>query len=163
MPIRRAVRAVFVDESEAVFLMRIVEPSSKQGWWITPGGAIDADESELEALAREIMEELGLDLSELGSPRAVWRRRVQFSWADQPIDQEETFYLVRCTRFGPPRCEDGDGADAYYVGEPRWWSVADLQTTSDNVAPADLATLLARQMRSDIPVDPIDISVERAM
>src|SRR5581483_8487919 len=45
MPIRRAVRAVFVDESEAVFLMRIVEPSSKQGWWITPGGAIDADES----------------------------------------------------------------------------------------------------------------------
>jgi 8-oxo-dGTP diphosphatase len=68
---REAVRAVFVDTTGAVFLMRIVEPSSSQGWWITPGGAIEAGEAPITALHRETKEELGIDLAQIGVAKAV--------------------------------------------------------------------------------------------
>jgi 8-oxo-dGTP pyrophosphatase MutT (NUDIX family) len=145
MSIREAVRGVFVDTTGAVFLMRIIEPSSGQGWWITPGGAIERDEHAAEALGRETREELGIDLAEIGTPQPLWHRRVRFSWAGREIDQHETFYLIRCLRFDPPRCEDGDGNATYDPGEPRWWALDELRSASENIA------LVARTSRPDTP------------
>lgn len=160
MSLREAVRAVFVDAGGSVFLMRIVEPSSSQGWWITPGGAIEPGEAAAAALRRETSEELGIDLAEVGTAEAVWHRRVKFSWDDQQIDQHETFYLIRCDRFDPPRCEDGDGEATYYPGEPRWWTTDELRSSSENIAPTGLADLLDRLLdRTALPLVPLDISV----
>jgi 8-oxo-dGTP pyrophosphatase MutT (NUDIX family) len=139
---REAVRAVFVDATGAVFLMRIVEPHSGQGWWITPGGGIEDGELPIAALHRETSEELGIDLAHIGTPKAIWHRRVIFSWAGDEFSQHETFYLVACDRFDPPRCEDGDGGTSAMAAEPRWWTRAELRASSENIAPEGLAELL---------------------
>jgi 8-oxo-dGTP pyrophosphatase MutT (NUDIX family) len=156
---REAVRAVFVDATGAVFLMRIVEPRSGQGWWITPGGGIEAGETPLAALHRETSEELGIDLADIGPPKVIWHRRVAFSWDGVQFSQHETFYLIRCDRFDPPRCEDGDGQNPSVAGEPRWWSTTDLRASSENIAPDALAELL-EYLDHDGPLHtPLDISV----
>jgi 8-oxo-dGTP pyrophosphatase MutT (NUDIX family) len=156
---REAVRAVFVDAEDAVFLMRIIEPRSGQGWWITPGGGIEAGEIPLAALHRETSEELGVDLASIGTPKAVWHRRVAFSWDGGEFSQHETFYLIRCDRFDPPRCEDGDGRDSVVAGEPRWWTTIELRASSENIAPEGLAELLERLDRDGPLQTPRDISV----
>jgi 8-oxo-dGTP pyrophosphatase MutT (NUDIX family) len=150
---------VFVDANGAVFLMCISEPRSGQGWWITPGGGIEAGEIPLAALHREVSEELGVDLSHIGTPRAVWHRRVAFSWNGIEFRQHETFYLIRCDRFYPPKCEDGDGPHSSVASEPRWWTRAELRGSSENIAPEGLAELL-EALDSDAPLlTPRDIGV----
>ena len=156
---REAVRAVFVDATGAVFLMRIIEPRSGQGWWITPGGGIEAGEIHLAALHREVSEELGVDLAHIGTPKAIWHRQVAFSWDGGEFSQHETFYLIRCDRFDPPRCEDGDGQSSSVSGEPRWWTTTELWASSENIAPEGLAELLEGLDREGTLQTPQDIGV----
>lgn len=160
---REAVRAVFVDSTGAVFLMRVVEPSSLQGWWIAPGGGIEAGELPIAALHRETTEELGIDLARIGTPKAIWHRSVAFTWRGEEFNQHETFYLVDCERFDPPRCEDGNAEGISTAGEPRWWTVAELRASSENIAPDNLAALLEGLDRADLPQPPLDISAERSL
>lgn len=148
---------MFVDATGAVFLMRIIEPRSGRGWWITPGGGIEAGEIPRAALQREASEELGVDLARIGTPKAVWQRRVAFSWDGSEFSQHETFYLIRCDRFDPPKCEDGDGQSSTVAGEPRWWTRTELRGSSENIAPEGLAELLEALDRDAPQQTPRDI------
>ncbi|MET1033338.1 MAG: NUDIX domain-containing protein [Candidatus Saccharimonadales bacterium] len=62
---REAARAVLIDHSGQVYLLGV----SKHGYHKLPGGGIDAGEEITQALARELMEEVGCEadiLAELG-------------------------------------------------------------------------------------------------
>jgi 8-oxo-dGTP pyrophosphatase MutT (NUDIX family) len=140
---REAVRAVLVDPAGAVLLMRVVEPGSQQLWWVAPGGGIDGDESHVAALCRELAEELGHEIAEDQVGPAVWHRDVVFSWNHEPIRQHETYYLVETERFDPAHCQEGDASTGWYTALARWWTAAELEATTDNVAPFSLPALVA--------------------
>lgn len=55
-----------VDNLEEILLVRRGPDQSGAGFWEFPGGKVENGETEIEALQREIQEELGLDL-EVGS------------------------------------------------------------------------------------------------
>lgn len=61
---REAVRALFVDSSGAVLLIRVVEPVSRQAVWVTPGGGRVDREEPIATLRREILEELGVTITD---------------------------------------------------------------------------------------------------
>ena len=158
MDVRQAVRAVLVDPTGAVFLMRVTEPASQTRWWITPGGGIDPGEDHLTALCREVSEELGHELRPEAVGPSVWHRRLVLSWNGEQVPQFETYYLVRCDRFDPPLCRDGDEGSGYVTAVPRWWTAEELRSAGDNVAPAGLADLLDRLLSDGPPAEPIDVS-----
>ena len=67
------VSAIVFDAQERVLLIRRGQPPA-QGFWHAPGGKLEAGESLVEGVRREVKEETGLDVS-IGPIMAVVERR----------------------------------------------------------------------------------------
>jgi 8-oxo-dGTP pyrophosphatase MutT (NUDIX family) len=115
-----------------------------RSWWATPGGALDGDETFAEAAIREAGEELAITARNV---LPLWRRTVEFSFRGILVRQEEQYFLLRI----PP----GDVALGQQVREAhghegiiaaRWWSLEEIETTSEQVFPEDLPQRL-RELR----------------
>ena len=133
---RRAARLLVIDPDSGAVLLFQYEDDGRR-WWATPGGAVDGDETFEEAAIREATEELGI------SPRKfspLWCRTVEFSFRGTSVRQEEHYFLVRIA--------PGEVALGHEVREAhrhegiiatRWWTLEDIDTTSEQVFPEDLA------------------------
>ena len=130
---RPAVRAVVVDEAARILLQRFVNPSGGDPIWITPGGGIDAGESDRQALARELWEECGLAVGELGP--VVFQREHVYPWDRSLWRQTERFYLVVVER--PELAPQVDLA-AEGITAQRWWSASELAVATERVEPGVL-------------------------
>lgn len=110
-------------------------------WWITPGGGIDADESEIAAAVREVAEETGLqlDLAALIGPIAT--RRVRHGYSDVVIDQHDTFFAAHVDAFSVDTSGHTE-EEKITMTSSRWWSLDELATTEDTVWPAELLQLV---------------------
>jgi TDG/mug DNA glycosylase family protein len=150
---RRAVRALVVDRSRRVLLFRFEQPRGAEAWWATPGGGVEPGESETATLRRELREEAGLELDDVGP--VVWRREHVFPWERRLLHQSERFHLVRVDRHEVrPRV---DLAREGIRGH-RWWTLAELAATRERLAPAALAHGLARLLAAGPPAEPLDVS-----
>ena len=97
---------------------------------------------------RELAEEVGLDLTDVGP--LVWTRRFEFSFDGVIYDQDEVFFFVRV---------DGHDVDdsrhtpleRRYLSGHRWFSVAELGEFTELVAPPDLADQLRLLLRERPP------------
>jgi len=89
------------------------------GLWEFPGGKIGAGESAVDALKRELTEELGITIS---SPRPFMK--LHHEYPDRSVDLE--FFLVSDWQ-GEPAGLEGQGV--------RWLAATDLD--SDELLPAD--------------------------
>ena len=99
--IRRSVRALLVTPEREILLVRWSAQAIGRSFWITPGGGVEAGETERQAAAREIAEETGLAGATIGP--AVWTRSVAIPWGDPPFTQRETYFWVPTPRFEPSR------------------------------------------------------------
>ena len=89
---RRVARVLLFDKQDR--LLALFDPDPDRGrYWYPPGGQIEEDESPEAAARRELNEELGLDVTDLGP--VVLRRRTRFAYGDQLLDQDEWHLLGR--------------------------------------------------------------------
>jgi len=58
-----SIDAIIVKKGEVLLIQRVARPN--KGYWGTPGGYVDWDESVEEAVAREVKEETNLNITEL--------------------------------------------------------------------------------------------------
>lgn len=141
---RRAARVLLVDEAGRVLLFQGVDPGRPgEPFWFTIGGGLDEGETPVEAAARELREEAGLDLpaSALGAP-------VHHEVTEYPFDrvwyrQEQDFFLVRAAGV----VVDTSGFDEIErdsITSYRWWSLPELASAAEPVYPADLVDVLRR-------------------
>jgi TDG/mug DNA glycosylase family protein len=130
---REAVRALVVDRDDRVLLVRYARPVGDDTWWGTPGGGIDAGETEESALRRELHEEIGLREFDLGP--FLFEHDGQFPWSRRLFRQHNRTFLVRIREHDPSPHVD---LSAEGVVGVRWWSLDELNASEERFAPADL-------------------------
>ncbi|MGZ4338844.1 MAG: NUDIX domain-containing protein [Gaiellaceae bacterium] len=136
---REAVRALLLDLDGRVLLVQYRRPVGDETWWGTPGGGLDPGESHVEALARELREEIGLDGFELGP--LLYEHVGEFPWAGQLYRQRNTTYLVRVDAHEPRSTID---LTLEGVVDVRWWTAAELARSDARFAPSDLPARVRR-------------------
>jgi 8-oxo-dGTP pyrophosphatase MutT (NUDIX family) len=151
---RRAGRAAVLDEGNAVLLQSGIEPGrvGEPGFWILPGGGAMAGESLDEAVHREIYEETGARLGDLGP--VVWERHVSFPFDGRHFEQHESIFVVRAERFEVKPVALTELELRFTTGS-RWWPLKELAGTKETVYPPLLASLIADWLASGPPPAPL--------
>lgn len=137
---RPVARVLLFDELDRVLLLFDPDPEWG-GYWYPPGGRIEPGESPEEAARRELAEEIGLDVPDLGP--VVLRRRARFVHGGRQLDQDEWHLLGRVPSpvIGSARAGDSEAAA---VAAHRWWSLADLRASDERFFPEQLVGIMER-------------------
>ena len=131
------------DESDAVLLIRFVVPRAEGEFvfWALPGGEIEAGETEIEAAAREIREELGLELTVAGP---VYCDSNQFFHQGEMQDNADFIFRAECRR-EEPRLMGFTSDEKEIMKEVRWWSAAEVEASKERIFPEGLAGRMREQ------------------
>ena len=137
--IRQAARAVVMDPDRRVLLVHFDfaipldptvaddasgAPMWADGLWACPGGGIDDGESVADGLRRELHEELGLVVDDVGDP--IWLKEHHFPMSrwDGPHD---TYFFVEVQRqFDPRPTFSETELRREHVDGMLWWDYDDL-------------------------------------
>lgn len=139
---RRTARVLLRDDVGRLLLFRDSDPGlAGSAWWITPGGGVDPGETDLEAAVRELAEETGARVAQerLRGPLAV--RRVVHGYTDVVIDQVDVFFAVTVPAFHLDTSGHTE-EERRTMTRHRWWTRSRLDTTKEEVWPADVAAYL---------------------
>lgn len=159
--LRHSLRALILDERGDVLLVRFWWPgfSDPRGFWANPGGGVEPGESRLEALQRELREEVGLEIDGLGPE--LWTKTALFSMTGPEGEkwdgQVDHIHLCRTPRFDPAPMLSSAQLRDEGLQELRWWSPGELAEPGRVFAPRALPRLMAQLRRDGIPERPITI------
>lgn len=154
--LRDAARAVILDRAGRILLVRFEFPD--RSVWACPGGGLEPGESHEAALRRELREEVGLELEELGP--CVWTRTHIIPFLDGRWDgQVERFHLVETESFVPSPLLTVEQLRAEFVTDVRWWTPEELAASSEIHAPRRLPQLVVDLRERGAPPAPIDAGV----
>jgi 8-oxo-dGTP pyrophosphatase MutT (NUDIX family) len=140
---RPSSRLLIVSGEHRVLLFRFEHkrgPLAGRVYWATPGGGLDPGESFEAAACRELLEETGLHIHDPGPQ--VARREASFQLpTGEMVTADERFFLIRIDDL-EVSAENWTELEHDVMSAHRWWSHADLKSTTDQIWPENLAEML---------------------
>lgn len=140
---RPSSRLLLLDSSGRVLLFRFAYKSgvlAGRSFWATPGGEVDPGETFEAAAIRELFEETGLRVADIGTE--VAQRTFVMQLPDgEHVMADERFFIVRAANDALSR-EHWTELEREVMAEHRWWSRAELARTQEVVFPENLLEML---------------------
>ncbi|MCU1439452.1 MAG: hypothetical protein JWP85_449 [Rhodoglobus sp.] len=144
---RRTSRVLLFDRDGRILLFLTTAPdTSKVARWITPGGGVDEGETHHHAAVRELQEETGLRIDDLGAP--VWAHDFDVQWDDADHDTGHAEFYTAVVDAFEPSDEFWTDDERVDVLAHRWWTLSELIGTDEPYEPAQLVNLVRRQLPS---------------
>ena len=157
---RPTARVLVLDEEDCVLLILASDGESRGSGrpvWLTPGGGLEPGETYEEAAYRELEEEVGLRDAVLGA--CVWLRRLPYALSDGVArEKHERYFFCRVKRFDVEGVDEAT-LDMEAVGGFRWWSIAEIEASSETFAPRRLDELLGQLIRDGPPIEAFDVGL----
>ncbi|MFB0902187.1 MAG: NUDIX domain-containing protein [Acidimicrobiales bacterium] len=158
LPLRRAVRALMIDHSDRVLMVKLhIEHSGWTGW-VLPGGGIEEGEDTETALRRELLEETGLADPFIG-PVVCSRTQRGPSVALGYGGQQDEIRLVPCHDFPLAPALEKDDLWGEGIVDMRWFTPAEIHASNEKIVPEGLAGLVDRVLEFGGSVDPLVIDI----
>jgi 8-oxo-dGTP pyrophosphatase MutT (NUDIX family) len=113
--------------------------------WITPGGGIDHGETPIEAAVRELREETGILVSQEALGEKLGQISGRWDWGDGANHNTyvDHFFKLQVQSF---ELDDSGWTEDERrdVLDYRWWNLAELKATGEQIGPHGLADLIDR-------------------
>ncbi|NMO56225.1 NUDIX domain-containing protein [Actinoplanes sp. TBRC 11911] len=158
---RRSARVLLVDGAGRVLLLSaLLDPRdpARGHVWLTPGGGVHDGEALAAAAARELSEEVGVQVpaSSLGGPVAYVSGYADLGWAKGVFRDDFFYYRSPLAALDVDVSGMEDRERATHAGH-RWWSLPSLFATTERVLPLKLAPLLAELLAGGVPAAPVEL------
>jgi len=145
---RKSAKVLLITSELDVLLLSSFDPDNpgRPRYWFAVGGGLEEGETLEETAVREVYEETGFHLTDVGMP--IMTRHASFDFEGDHYEQEETYFVAWVERFTPS--DDGwTELERRATSGHRWWSIEELSSTEAVVYPEQLSELLRSIARPD--------------
>jgi len=154
---RVGARVLLLDPLARVLLIHARDPDDPHHhWWELPGGALDPGEDLDTAARREVAEECGIRLNELG--RKLWVRECRFHYCGRDHHRVEHVFLGHTPTTATQVPLKPTANEKAGVIERRWWSACDLHRCQDKLLPPTLPHLLDDLLTGRLKHTPLSLT-----